>query len=183
MKTYYLIEPGFGLDDTVVYVREDEDLGREVIRAIKHSSTGEVRVSIEHSKDIEDCKLRDPTMGPKGFTNLRDVVEKHFDEEDRLRGKTKKFTYLDDMSFPGTKTGRFSSKKIRKSNPPRSMINEGAFEDHQGNIVNSGDRVFYPVTQKYGIVSDILQDGDAYINFEDGSAKQIKWHHLVKAKK
>lgn len=63
----------------------------------------------------------------------------------------------------------------------------GGFTDANGAHVKSGDYVEYGLGSGLearalgrGIVSDILQDGDATITYENGHREAVKWKNLVK---
>lgn len=43
-----------------------------------------------------------------------------------------------------------------------------------------GDRVIYTINGKHGVAREFLQDGDAYVDFDDSSNGNVKWNHLVK---
>lgn len=43
----------------------------------------------------------------------------------------------------------------------------------------AGDRVVYILDGRHGIVDEFLQDGDAYVSFDDGCCMEVKWHYLI----
>lgn len=62
-------------------------------------------------------------------------------------------------------------------------VHPGAFVDGNGELVIPGDYVEYGLGDKiigHGIVSDILQDGDATITYNDGFSSSVKWKNLCK---
>lgn len=59
----------------------------------------------------------------------------------------------------------------------------GGFQDHNGNHVKAGDRVIYVLDGREiarGVLEDALQDGDAYIKWDDDKPRDCKWNHLYK---
>jgi len=44
--------------------------------------------------------------------------------------------------------------------------------------MHSGDRVIYSMDGRHGIANEFLQDGDAYVSFDDGTQAQVKWNLL-----
>lgn len=45
--------------------------------------------------------------------------------------------------------------------------------------MQSGDWVRYTVDGRTGIAMEFLQDGDAYVMWNDGTTGCVKWHNLV----
>lgn len=57
----------------------------------------------------------------------------------------------------------------------------GSFIDGNGHEVQSGDVVEYKLGKRQGIVKDILQDGDAYVKFNDTNQVEcVKWTNLCR---
>lgn len=55
----------------------------------------------------------------------------------------------------------------------KSGANSGsAFE------LNAGDRFIYEIDGRHGRADEFLQDGDAYVLFDDGTYDCIKWNHM-----
>ncbi len=58
--------------------------------------------------------------------------------------------------------------------------NRGGFEDRNGIDVRAGDHVIYTIDGRKAILDEALHDGDAFVTFEDGSYKTVKWKNLVR---
>src|ERR1700726_1906267 len=64
-----------------------------------------------------------------------------------------------------------------------------AFEGKSGgnsgawNEVHAGDHVISLITGKTGKLDECLQDGDAYVTWDDGSFAAAKWNHLAPSSK
>ena len=56
----------------------------------------------------------------------------------------------------------------------------GGFIDRYGRSVNAGDEVIYLVTGDRAILNEALQDGIAYIRYENGVHTEVKWMNLIK---
>lgn len=63
---------------------------------------------------------------------------------------------------------------------PMAFPNTGGFEDRNGNDVKAGDKVLYLINGRKATLDEALQDGDAYVTYEDGTHGNIKWNHLIK---
>jgi hypothetical protein len=50
-----------------------------------------------------------------------------------------------------------------------------------GVSISAGDRIRNPFNGKCGIADEFLQDGDAYITYDDGTHDCVKWHNLEPA--
>ncbi len=64
------------------------------------------------------------------------------------------------------------------------MIDPGSqngFEDANGLDVRAGDRVLYTINGRKGLLMEALQDGDAYVQWDDGLRGEVKWRHLLKS--
>jgi hypothetical protein len=48
----------------------------------------------------------------------------------------------------------------------------GAFQ------LNSGDRFVYDIDGRRGVADEFLQDGEAFVRFDDGTIDTIKWNHM-----
>ena len=48
-----------------------------------------------------------------------------------------------------------------------------------GNGVNSGERFVYLIDGRRGRLDEALQDGDAYVTWDDGTYGEIKWNHIA----
>ena len=58
---------------------------------------------------------------------------------------------------------------------------EGGFTDGNDCHVVSGDRVEYRFeNNRRGVLDEALQDGDAYVTWDDGAHATVKWKHLAK---
>ncbi len=55
----------------------------------------------------------------------------------------------------------------------------GGFYDGNDKLVTAGDHVEY-IDGRKGILIEALQDGDADIQWDDGTFGMIKWHNLCK---
>ncbi len=60
--------------------------------------------------------------------------------------------------------------------------NKGGFEDRNGENVRAGDRVVYMITGQVARMDEALQDGEAFVTFDDGKHGAVKWRNLVKVK-
>ncbi len=60
--------------------------------------------------------------------------------------------------------------------------NKNGFHDGFDEKVEEGDKVFYTVDRRIATLDEALQDGDAFVTFEDGSYGTVKWRNLVKIK-
>lgn len=47
------------------------------------------------------------------------------------------------------------------------------------NGMKPGDRVIFTLDGRRGVAEEFLQDGDAYVTFDDGKRGSVKWNHLV----
>lgn len=47
------------------------------------------------------------------------------------------------------------------------------------NGMHPGDRVIYTITGRHGTAGEVLQDGDVFVTFDDGSGDYVKWNHIV----
>jgi hypothetical protein len=47
--------------------------------------------------------------------------------------------------------------------------------------VHSGDRIVCCLTERRGTLDECLQDGDAYVTWDDGTFGTVKWNHLKRA--
>ena len=57
----------------------------------------------------------------------------------------------------------------------------GGFIDGNDNYVGAGDPVEYKFeNHRRGILKEALQDGDAYVTWNDGSHATVKWCNLAK---
>lgn len=52
---------------------------------------------------------------------------------------------------------------------------KSGFTDRYGKSVKEGDTVWYPYAQRQGVISDILQDGDAQLSYNDETVETVKW--------
>jgi len=59
-------------------------------------------------------------------------------------------------------------------------IHSGGFIDCNNKKVQCGDRVKYHLNNQFGILKEALQDGDAYVKFDDNSNGNVKWNNLEK---
>lgn len=50
-----------------------------------------------------------------------------------------------------------------------------------GQTMEAGCRVRNPFNGKVGVADEFLQDGDAYISYDDGTFDTVKWYHLEPA--
>lgn len=57
---------------------------------------------------------------------------------------------------------------------------KGGFIDGNGRNVGSGDKVSYRFSDQLATLNEALQDGDAYITYEDGTNACVKWINLAK---
>jgi hypothetical protein len=62
---------------------------------------------------------------------------------------------------------------------PSAMIGNksGAFD------LSAGDRFIYSIDGRHGRADEFLQDGDAFVTFDDGTYDTIKWNHMVQETK
>lgn len=44
--------------------------------------------------------------------------------------------------------------------------------------VSSGDRIIYDLDGRCGTLDECLQDGDAFVTWDDGTFGTVKWNHL-----
>lgn len=44
--------------------------------------------------------------------------------------------------------------------------------------VRAGNRIVCDITGKRGMLDECLQDGDAYVTWDDGTYATVKWNHL-----
>lgn len=44
--------------------------------------------------------------------------------------------------------------------------------------VSAGDRIRCDITGRTGVLDECLQDGDAYVTWDDGTFGTVKWNHL-----
>jgi hypothetical protein len=44
--------------------------------------------------------------------------------------------------------------------------------------VRAGDKVYYDIDGRTGVLDECLQDGDALITWDDGTFGKVKWNHL-----
>ena len=59
--------------------------------------------------------------------------------------------------------------------------NRGGFIDGNDCRVVAGDRVEYRFeNHRRGVLDEALQDGDAFVTWENGSHATVKWCHLAK---
>lgn len=59
--------------------------------------------------------------------------------------------------------------------------NDGGFTDGNDRLVVAGDRVEYRYEgHKRGVLDEALQDGDAFVTWDDGSCATVKWINLAK---
>jgi hypothetical protein len=57
----------------------------------------------------------------------------------------------------------------------------GGFTDGNDKHVKAGDRVEYRFGARKGVLKDALQDGDAYVDFDDTKRTEtVKWKNLCK---
>ena len=47
------------------------------------------------------------------------------------------------------------------------------------NGIYIGEKVYYTLQKKSGVVTDLYQDGDAGVDFDDGTSSYVKWIYLV----
>lgn len=50
--------------------------------------------------------------------------------------------------------------------------------DSGAKTMHQGDRAIYTIDGRMCTVDEFLQDGDAFVTWDDGTFGQIKWHHL-----
>jgi len=62
----------------------------------------------------------------------------------------------------------------------KSDPHEGRFTDANGRTVSVGDKVSYRFNDQIATLDEALQDGDAYITYEDGTKACVKWINLAK---
>lgn len=59
--------------------------------------------------------------------------------------------------------------------------NNGGFIDGNDHKVSAGDRVEYKYeNHRTGVLDEALQDGDAFVTWDDGIFATVKWINLVK---
>jgi hypothetical protein len=70
----------------------------------------------------------------------------------------------------------------------RSIENPFAFPDNKSggncgskNEVRSGQRVIYTIDGRHAMLDECLQDGDAFVTWNDGTFGTVKWSHLIPA--
>ncbi len=44
--------------------------------------------------------------------------------------------------------------------------------------LNAGDRFIYDIDGRRGVADEFLQDGDAYVTWDDGTYGMVKWNHM-----
>lgn len=44
--------------------------------------------------------------------------------------------------------------------------------------LKSGDRFIYDIDGRRGVAKEFLQDGEAFVTFDDGTSDTIKWNHM-----
>ena len=44
--------------------------------------------------------------------------------------------------------------------------------------VHAGERIIYEIDGRRGVLDECLQDGDAYVTWDDGTFGTVKWNHL-----
>lgn len=69
---------------------------------------------------------------------------------------------------------------MNKRHPFAFPDNSGGFTDGNGNKVVAGDRIQYRVGDRRGVLDEALQDGEAFVTFDDGEHATVNWHHLCK---
>ena len=62
---------------------------------------------------------------------------------------------------------------------PMALPNSSGFTDGNDVSVKSGDRVQYRFGLRTGVLDEALQDGDAFVTWDDGTYGTVKWHHLA----
>lgn len=69
----------------------------------------------------------------------------------------------------------------KPSSPAECQAMVDYFQNKGGALgMLAGDRVVYDIDGRHGVALDFLQDGDAYVTFDDGSKAEVKWNHLTK---
>lgn len=69
----------------------------------------------------------------------------------------------------------------RAIHPHAFRNNDGGFTDGNDRKVVAGDRVEYRFEDhRRGILDEALQDGDAFVTWDDGAPGTVKWCHLAK---
>lgn len=51
------------------------------------------------------------------------------------------------------------------------------------NSLRAGERFIYTIDGRHGRADEILQDGDAYVTWDDGTWDCIKWNYMIPEKK
>ena len=70
---------------------------------------------------------------------------------------------------------------LTKTHPYAFLGNKGGFTDGNGRMVVAGDCVEYRFeNHRRGILDEALQDGDAFVTWDDGSYATVKWCNLAK---
>ncbi len=63
---------------------------------------------------------------------------------------------------------------------PKDDPHKGSFTDGNDQKVTAGDKVSYRFSYQIATLDEALQDGDAYITYEDGTKECVKWINLAK---
>lgn len=72
-------------------------------------------------------------------------------------------------------------QKEREIHPQAFRNNDGGFIDGNFRRVVAGDRVEYRFEDhRRGVLDEALQDGDAFVTWDNGAHGTVKWHHLAK---
>ena len=66
--------------------------------------------------------------------------------------------------------------------PSAFKSNRSGFEDRNGKQVKAGNTIIYSIDGRKGVLDEALQDGDAFVTWDDGRYGTVKWHHLAKDK-